>query len=118
MQPANCNSIWINNSPNNQTIMNKFIPDQGTLFYARVRPWTTHSEDFNGEVTTKVHVDRSYSDSIFQCLGRDSTMVVSRRIVGGYSNSEPYLFAIEDYNFSPVGPEVVAALNLNLQQDV
>lgn len=88
----------------------KFVPQAGMYFYVAVRPVKHDVEDAFGNVTTVVRKDGSYRGSVFYCMARDDSYIVADRVMGG-SSYEPQLFSLTDYDFDPIGPDVMRVLN-------
>jgi hypothetical protein len=93
-----------------------FTPDKGTLFYAectRVYEQVVGGGLFGTEATAQVvrSRDRSYSDEVLRCAGRDAVSVIAERT--GERAGRPIVLLRRDYAFHPVGPEVIAALGLS-----
>lgn len=100
--------------------MSEYIPPVGHLTYVHVRDrirMVETNDKFGSTTIEKLVVkDNSYSESIFKCLAVDDTLVVCSVVHGGYSSStnKPYLFRKDQYQFTPVGPTVAKALNLEI----
>ena len=86
-----------------------FVPDAGTLFYVTYRPRDRVDGGFVTETVVTTFVDRSYSDDIFKCVAKDSVLLVAEFLT---RNKEKINFRLDQVYFSPVGPEVLAALGL------
>lgn len=93
--------------------MSKFIPNPGTLFYA-VCTRTIHRDVGFGLTATVVTTpDRAWHDAIFRAVAADDRMLVGDIVHGcGYVSIKRVTLAVADFNFMPVGPDVVAALGL------
>lgn len=93
--------------------MAKFTPDQGTLFYtSSMRNF--HKESGDTLIAVK---DRSYFNVIWRCKGFDDRAVVGEPVFGG-ATSSPVLLLREEWEFIPVGPAVINALQLKTAQGV
>lgn len=100
-----------------------FLPNKGMLFAMRMRTLTSQHFDYDkGTVVTKTTNDRSTNCNIYRCLGADRRMIVAEKLVDGtgYSgpNSTPRIYEIDEYDFFPVGPEVLACFNLATPDEV
>lgn len=93
----------------------KFVPQAGMYFYVAVRPVKHDVEDAFGNVTTVVRKDGSYRGSVFYCMATDDSYIVADRVMGGYASKEPYLFSLTDYDFDPIGPDVMRAVSPYLE---
>lgn len=101
--------------------MNNFIPETGVKFYVKCKPRIQQIVVDDGfmaqKVETVVKQDNSFSDMIFECSVADSNALFAKAIYGGYgSKNRAYMFKIENYEFSPVGPEVMEFVE-NLPKD-
>jgi hypothetical protein len=97
--------------------MSKFVPTPGMLTYVAVRPWTKSEFTGSGELVKTVVQDRSYGGQVFVCIARDLDHILLRRVYGGWSREEsPQLFRLDQYDFSPVGPDIANHLGLNPEQ--
>jgi hypothetical protein len=93
--------------------VSKFIPDIGTLFYAVSRR-SLYRESGFGLTATLVKVpDRSWEDAIFRAVAADDRVLIGDIAHGcGYISNKRITLVRADYDFMPVGPDVVAALGL------
>ena len=95
--------------------MSQFVPAKGLLFYVFCRPRerVVAGELFGADKVIK-QADGSYRGQVFECVATDDTYVVGKAIYGGYSSGDgkPYMFARCDVNFEPVGPDVLAVLEI------
>lgn len=89
--------------------MNKFQPHAGMYFYTAVKPITRDVDDFMGNVTQIVRQDNSYHGYVFYCIATDNHTIVCECVFGG-SNYSPKVFVRGDYDFTPIGPDVMSAL--------
>ena len=87
--------------------MSTFIPNAGMLFYVKFNPRNVVTEGKYGTPVMEKVQDRSYSDDVFRCVGRDDTMVVADMLTRTYG-SPRRLFRITEVRFDPVGPQVAA----------
>lgn len=92
--------------------MSKFVPDQGTLFYVSVKPFNVDVESLEGNVTTRLVVDTSYSEDIFKCLAVDDCAIVAMKVINVSSYDKKKIFKITRHDFNPVGPDVARELGL------
>lgn len=100
----------------------KFVPDVGDLCYANCTrfsevPMPTMN-DGNLAIKTIKEKDRSWQGTIFRMLGSDMQYAVLKI---EYSNSytspgQKAFLSFDDYDFSPVGPDVVKALNIPFEE--
>jgi len=100
--------------------MNKFIPDAGTHFYVKCKPRTQQVVVDDGFMAQKVQTivlqDNSYSDVIFECIVSDETCIMAKSKFGGYS-TRATMFKIDNYEFSPVGPDVLQYIDTQPNKD-
>lgn len=94
------------------------IPDPGTLFYVTVKPIkrqvVLEGDVFVADtVKTVTHTDGSWRADIFRAVAKDESHLVAKKLTG-YKDDTPYLLRIEDYVFSPVGPDVAKAMGFDL----
>jgi hypothetical protein len=96
--------------------MSNFTPTKGLLFYVFYKPRerVVAGEIFGPEKIIK-QVDGSYRGQVFKCVATDDTYIVGQPVFGGYSShgDKPYMFARCDVDFAPVGPDVLAVLDIN-----
>ena len=95
--------------------MNNFLPDQGTLFYADCKRTYTQAVDAGGVTTILKNKDRSYEQTILRMLAADDRLAVAE-IVYSYCYGDAgrrVTLMLRDFEFSPVGPDVMKALELS-----
>ena len=97
--------------------MSQYTPSKGQCFYVRFNPRqkVVMGEMFGADKVITVQ-DQSYRDVIFRCVATDDTCVVCTRVYGSFSDGKPQLFARADVTFSPVGPDVMQALNIDFNE--
>lgn len=96
--------------------MSHFIPTKGLLFYVFYRPRErVLAGEMFGPDKVIMQADGSYRGQVFECIATDDTYIVGKNIYGGYrsGDSSPTMFARCDVNFEPVGPDVLAVLEIN-----
>lgn len=99
--------------------MSAFTPCKGDLFYIRLKPYKRVIGDnpFGGglaEARVIEQQDNSYSDEVFECVGRDDYAVIGKTRHGAaYRGDRPVTFVQTRCIFAPVGPEVAEALGLS-----
>ena len=94
-----------------------FVPNPGTLFYAECTV-TYVQEIGSGSTATAVRQsDRSYRGNLFRCVATDDRAVIGRVVWGSTYGNEPRMLVRKDYAFHPVGPDVAAALGLDVSAD-
>lgn len=97
---------------------NNFVPSAGDFFYTKKRPYrrVVGGMDFLSGTITQERVveqeDNSYRDEVWKCLGRDDRAVVTEYRRSGILNGHRLILQREQYEFFPVGPEVLRALGL------
>lgn len=93
--------------------MSKFIPNPGTLFYAVCTRLIHRESGFGITATILSTPDRSWHDAIFRAVAADDRVLVGDIVHGcGYVSIKRVTLALADFNFMPVGPDVVKALGL------
>lgn len=94
--------------------MSKFVPTAGMLFYANHIPFKVSHGDFHDmTIKERTIVDRSYQEKILRCVAIDSRSVIATIEFGGFMNeTKPRMLNRNEWTFEPVGPSVIAALNL------
>ena len=96
--------------------MSTFIPEPGVCFYMKLKPYKRDVEVDNGfggtSVKTIVQQDGSYMEDIFKCIARDDTHLVVKPLNGCFRD-KAQLRRIEKYEFAPVGPGMLDALEIN-----
>lgn len=91
--------------------MSKFVPQPGMLFYADTTvAHVRHIGDGETSVAVK-EKDRSYAEKVLRCIAIDARVVIAE-VAWGYGDGRRMLLRGE-YEFSPVGPGVLAAIGLN-----
>lgn len=97
--------------------MSNFVPAKGDYFYTSCKPRKRiiGGGIFDVGVAEKVveTQDHSYSGYVFQCMGRDDHALAAERRPKGAGFMDNYTFVIAQYNFAPVGPEMMQALGLS-----
>lgn len=92
-----------------------FKPNKGDRFYVSFKPIGRVINDmgFFAEATVVKHVDRSYCNEVFECIGCDDTLIVGKLLTrDGLTADRPIRLRISECTFAPVGPEVIEALGL------
>lgn len=90
-----------------------FIPNKGDMFYVTYIPRDRIIDGGPfGTATVVKQMDNSYCDDIFECLASDETVIVGKFLTENYFQNKPITFRRSKVTFSPVGPDVVAALGL------
>ena len=97
--------------------MSHYTPVKGQCFYVRFNPKERVLMGDFGSADKVIKVqDGSYKNNIFRCLATDETHVVAEVVYGSSFSKENYLFVREDVTFSPVGPDVMAALGIEYSE--
>lgn len=92
-----------------------YVPMQGHMFIMAFKPIESDHVDPFGVVTRTSFSDRSYNNEVFKCAASDDHIVVGERTQKSWSDA-PVIFRRTQCVFSPVSPQVLAALGL-LQQE-
>lgn len=95
--------------------MSDYIPQEGDLFYVKCNFMRDH-ENRDGTLTRVRINDNSYSDAIFQMIAKDNTALIGARVFdygSAKDGTDRKLFRIEQYEFSPVGPDVYKTLGID-----
>jgi len=94
--------------------MSRFLPNKGLFFYVFIKPRDRLVENNDTAVVIR-QADGSYRGQVFKCIATDSSYVVGTPVYGGYDShtGKTYMFACCDVNFFPVGPDVLAALDIS-----
>ena len=97
--------------------MSAYIPKKGMHFYVFCKPRqrVIQGNAFEAE-SVITQTDGSYRGDVFQCVGIDSCYVAGIVAHGGYGSTAAKLFSIADVKFEPVGPEIMAALGIEVSE--
>lgn len=100
----------------------RYIPSREDFFYIECKPREVMIPRREGGIATAERVliqDDSYGNAIFQCVARDSTAIIAKVLIPKPISAiiSEVMFKINNYNFSPVGPEVIKHYNFLKEND-
>jgi hypothetical protein len=95
----------------------EFIPDLGMLFMVESTCVLTQEVNIGGVAVMEKFKSGSYKTDVFRCKATDARTVVADMVLGVMlcvHGEAPIILLKRDYNFYPVGPDVAAALGLEM----